>query len=407
MDFQSQLNGLAARFTDAVPAIMGALIILLIGWLIAKVLSGLTRRLLNRTDLDNRIARSTTGTSSVSPERAIAKLVYYIVMIIALLAALDVLGIRTVMDPLNNMVNKFLGFIPNLVAAAIIGFIGYILAQVVSGLVAMGATFLEGISMRAGLDPRISLTNILKMVVFVLVFVPFLIAALDALGIESITEPAKLMLAQFLDAIPRIFSAIIVIALFYIGGKFITGLLESLLLSVGADDLSRRLELGGLIGERTSLSKLLANLAFFFIMFLGIITGVEQLEFERLNQILAEIFEVTGQIAFGLVILAIGNYLANLAYRTMSSGRNDTFIAGLARIVVLGLFLAIGLRTMGIADDIVNLAFGLTLGAVAVAVALSFGLGGREAAGEQMRRILRRFNEDDATSRKGDPGKPN
>jgi hypothetical protein len=47
-----------------------------------------------------------------------------------------------------------------------------------------------------------------------------------------------------------------------------------------------------------------------------------------------------------------------------------------------------GLRAMGIADDIVNLAFGLTLGAIAVAVALSFGLGGREAAGRQMEHWL-------------------
>ena len=39
---------------------------------------------------------------------------------------------------------------------------------------------------------------------------------------------------------------------------------------------------------------------------------------------------------------------------------------------------------MGIAESIVNLAFGLTLGAIAVAFALSFGLGGREAAGKQM-----------------------
>ena len=50
-----------------------------------------------------------------------------------------------------------------------------------------------------------------------------------------------------------------------------------------------------------------------------------------------------------------------------------------------------GLRAMGLADDIVNLAFGLTLGAIAVAFALSFGLGGREAAGEHMQHWLSQF----------------
>ena len=406
MNFEQQLELWLARFGDAVPAIVGALLILLVGWLIATLLQKLTRTLLTKTDLDNRIARSTTAGTTVRPERAIAKFVFYIVMIIAILAALDVLGINSVMAPLNNMVNDFLSFIPDLIGALLIGFIGYILARIVSGLVAMGATFLEGLSTRVGLDPRINLASILRTVVFILVFIPFLIAALDALSLDSITEPAKVMLGRFLDAIPRIFAAAIIIALFYIGGKFVTSLLQTLLQSLGTDRLSERLELGGLLGTGTSLSKLLANVAFFFLMFLGIITGIEQLGFERLNFILSDLFELTGQIAFGLVILAIGNYLANIAYRTMSSGRTDTFIASISRIVILGLFLAIGLRTMGIADNIVELAFGLTLGAVAVAVALSFGLGGREAAGEQMRRILKKFNNDEPTDDSADLTKP-
>ena len=75
-------------------------------------------------------------------------------------------------------------------------------------------------------------------------------------------------------------------------------------------------------------------------------------------------------------------------------GSNAVFFARLARYTILGLVLAMGLRAMGIADDIVNLAFGLTLGAVAVAVALSFGLGGREAAGRQMEHWLGRLRSE-------------
>ena len=70
------------------------------------------------------------------------------------------------------------------------------------------------------------------------------------------------------------------------------------------------------------------------------------------------------------------------------SGESAAALAGVLRAAILGLVLAMGLRAMGIADDIVNLAFGLVLGAVAVAFALSFGLGGREAAGKQMEHWL-------------------
>ena len=62
--------------------------------------------------------------------------------------------------------------------------------------------------------------------------------------------------------------------------------------------------------------------------------------------------------------------------------------------LIIGLVLAMGLRSMGIADVIVNLAFGLTLGAAAIAVALSFGLGGREAAGKLMEYWLSKIRRD-------------
>ena len=63
---------------------------------------------------------------------------------------------------------------------------------------------------------------------------------------------------------------------------------------------------------------------------------------------------------------------------------NAALLATSARIAILVLSAAMALREMGIANDIINLAFGLLLGAVAVAVALAFGLGGREVAGQHL-----------------------
>jgi hypothetical protein len=65
-----------------------------------------------------------------------------------------------------------------------------------------------------------------------------------------------------------------------------------------------------------------------------------------------------------------------------------------ARFAILGLVIAMGLRAMGIANEIVQLAFGLTLGAIAVAVALAFGLGGREAAGKLLDHWLAKLRRD-------------
>ena len=102
---------------------------------------------------------------------------------------------------------------------------------------------------------------------------------------------------------------------------------------------------------------------------------------------------LTGQILFGLTILIIGNFIANLFHKMLSKNENNTFVASIARGAILALFVAISLRTMGIANSIVELAFGLILGAVAIAIAiaLSYGFGGREAAGEHMKVILNKF----------------
>jgi len=83
--------------------------------------------------------------------------------------------------------------------------------------------------------------------------------------------------------------------------------------------------------------------------------------------------------------MALGNWVANVAASSFSKGTGNNFVATIIKVSIIAVFLAMGLRTMGLADDIVNLAFGITLGTIAVTIALSFGLGGREAAGKQIR----------------------
>ncbi len=98
---------------------------------------------------------------------------------------------------------------------------------------------------------------------------------------------------------------------------------------------------------------------------------------------MAQLIVVAGKVLAGLAIFAVGIYLASLAASLISSGASgqSRLLSTVARVATLALFGAMALQQMGIALQIVNLAFGLTLGALAVAFALAFGLGGREAAG--------------------------
>ena len=396
MDFNSIIEGFTAQFGSNLPKVIGALAVLIIGWFIAGIFRRLTARLLKRTNLDNRIFKGSSA--GFSSEKFVSKLVYYIILMMVLMVVLEMLGVTNVLDPLKDMVNKFLAFVPNLIAAGIIAFAGYIIATLGSEVLGFASDRIQAVGERVGVSADVNLAKIVKQIVFVIIFVPLLITALDTLQLKAISDPAKEMLSSMINAIPNILVAILIVGLFYYLGTYIRGIISSVLKNLGADEFPAKLGLGNMIGANQSVSHIIASVVFFFLMFTGIVTAMEKLEFARMSTMLNELLEVTGQIFFGLVVMAVGGFVANIAHKALSSSQDNPFLASLARILVLGLFLAIALRTMGIANDIVNLAFGLTLGAVAVAVALSFGLGGREAAGKQMEHILSKFRNEGGTS---------
>lgn len=401
---RDQLQNIANRVSDFLPDLIGALVVLLIGWLIAKGIKALVTNLLRKTKWDERMLGENKGSDS---NKLLGSIAYYIIMIIVLLIVLEILGINQVLLPLENMVDKFLGFIPNLVAAGIIGFVGYILAKFVSNLVSIGGNFLDRLVDKTGFKDTSKLIDILKKVVFIIIFIPFIIQAINALKLDAIAQPANEILNNFTGMIGNIIIAGLILAIFIWGGRFLTNFLEDLFKSMGLDKTAEKIQLDKMIGPNQSLSKIVANILYFFLVFIGIITAVEILDLNQLTSILDEVLQVTGQILFGLVILAVGNFISLLIYNAMSNSRNNNFIAGVIRWATLALFLAIALRTMGIANEIVELAFGLILGAIAVAVALSYGLGGRDAAGEHFREIIQKFRDDDSDESASSSNKPN
>ena len=267
------------------------------------------------------------------------------------------------------------------------------LAQIASEAVGFLAGQLDNISQKAGLTDSFRLSKIVKQLVFLFVFIPILLLALDKLGMKMITDPAKEMLNTMMGAIPNIIVAALILFVFYVAGKFVLGTVTELLRNLGVDEMPAKMGISNLMGEGKSLSKMVGNVGFFFLMFFGVITAVEKLGFGSLSVVLNDLLAMSGQIFFGLIVLIIGNHVSKLVSDYVA-GTDAKGLATIVRFATLGLFLAISLKMMGIADDIVNLAFGLTLGAVAVAFALSFGLGGRETAGKEMERFFNRFRKD-------------
>ena len=383
---ENMLDSITGSVGAFLPATIGAILILVIGWFLAGFLKRIVTKLIRKTGIDNKMK-----SEKVTLSKFIGKLVYFLAMIFVFMLALEKLGMQSVLDPVKNLLQGFLGFIPNIIGAGLVGYIGYMLATMVSELVGLASDTIKAYVPKLGISEGVDLVGILKKVVFILIFIPLLISALNILKMDSISVPATSILTQFFAAIPKVLLAALILLLFVLGGRFLSQMLKDILDKMNLDSLTKKMHLDNMIGN-TKLSNVIGNLVYFFIVIFGLMTALEKLEFEQLTTVLETITNLSGKILFGLVIILIGNWVSILAKNAFSKGNENSFVSSIVRTAVLAIFLAMGLKTMGMADDIINLAFGITLGTIAVTIALSFGLGGRPAAGKQMEKLLKKFN---------------
>ncbi|GLR17967.1 mechanosensitive ion channel [Portibacter lacus] len=391
MDYLNQLtSSLSDRFGTLLPTVLGAILVLIIGFFLARIVKKIVIKLLSKTKIDEKLNAKLKMT--VRADQFIAKLFYYLVVIYTLIIALNILGVTSVLQPLEEMVSSFLGYVPNIIAAGIIAFAGYIISKLVSEATGVISERLERVGAKYGINSEsFSLANLVKQVVFILIFIPILIVALDTLKMNAISDPATEMLRSLLSAVPKIIAAVIILVVFYVIGKYVVGILTELLRNLGIESIAEKMGLKKVIGDY-SVSKIIGNIALYFILFAGLMAAADKLEMESIQIIFGKIFFISGKIFFGIIILMVGYYISGIAYKALNSGTYSNYLAPVARFAILGIFLAFGLHTMGIAQSIVNLTFGLTLGALAVAFALSFGLGGQKAAGKQMQAFFDNIN---------------
>ena len=377
------------------PRLVAGTLLALIAWLVAVALRAVVTRVLDASGWDEKLSAS----AGMQPMRkSVGNMLFWLVILLFVPAILHVFDLGGLLDPVKVMVTKILDVLPNVFAAFVIGFVGWLLGKVLAGLVTniLAAAGADQGAHRLGLDPTLRISRIVGTIVLIFVFVPALIAALDALRIEAISRPASDMLGRTLGAVPNIVAASLILVVTYYVAKFAAGLLGRLLNSMGFDTSPEKLGLAGIFAGGMQPSQLVSMLVLFFAMLFATVEAANRLEFGQVRDVVTLFIKFGGNIVLVGAILTIGFWLANVAHDAIK--RADTTqsesLAGIARIAMLGLVIATGLRAMGIAERIVNLAFLLTFGAVAVAVALSFGLGGREAAGRQMEHWLAKFRKE-------------
>lgn len=415
------LTAFLSQVSLFLPKLVGALILLGFAWLVATVVKFVVSRTLRGFAIDERLnqAGATPTENQVLLSDTLANALYWFIFLLFLPPILDTLNLQQALEPINNLVNQILSALPKILKAGIIAAAGWLLATVVRRIVAnlLAATGTDQLGARFGIGRTTgsqSLSWIGGTLVYVLILIPTAIAALNALEIDAISVPAVAMLNRILSAIPNIFTAGLILVIAYFLGRFVADLVSNILTGIGFNNIFSWLGLQSSptetktspaqVDENATVlqqspqqtpSEIVGIIVLVGIMLFATITATDILGLTALTAIITQILEISGRVLIGIIIFAIGLYFANLAFNLIrSSGTSQSsLLAQTARIAIIVLVGAMALQQMGIAPNIVNLAFGLLLGALAVAVAIAFGLGGREIAAEQIRAWLEMFKD--------------
>ena len=358
-----------------------ALLVLLITWAVARAAKWAFAKLVDNIGFFQR--HTGTGTSL---GESLGKIVSLLIWLFGLLIILQVLGLGAVAGPIDSLLENVVEYLPRIVAAALVFFIGMMVARIVRDIV---RTTLETVNFdkwanRGGADDLTGNTAISKTIatiVYAIIVIFVSIMALDVLNIEAISGPASDMLRLIFAAIPNIIGAAFLLGIGYLISKFVVQILKEVLPGLGVD---RALADSGMVSEGTRTSGIIARVVQVAIILFFAIAATRLLGFPELTEILDAVLELAGRVVFGAVVIAFGFFIANLLARLIAGDGEGGTAATIVRWATIILFVFMGLQFTGIGGMIPANALTIIIAGVAVAGALAFGLGGREWAARKL-----------------------
>jgi len=361
-------------------------IILLVTWLIAKAAKWSFATLVDKVPLFQRAAASGDSIGA-----SLGWIVSLFIWLFGLIAVLQALNLNSVIGPVQGLINSFVSYVPKILGAGIIFFVGGMIARIVRDIV---QTTLSTISFdkwanlggAEAVTGNSTISRTIGTIVFILIFVPMGIAALDVLDIPSITDPAKDMLQMVLAAVPLIIGASLLLGLGFVIARWVGGMITEVLPGLGFD---RSVAAIGIVPEGSKASGIVATITQVAIMLFMGIAATRLLGFPELTLIVETVLDQGASVIFGAVLIAAGVVLARVLKGLVAAAAGEGIAPSLVHWLTVGLFVFIGLKQMNIGRQIVDYAFGAIAVGSAVAFALAFGLGGREAAARKLNDLIK------------------
>jgi len=391
LDTVSQpLNNVLNIIFAYLPKIGAALGLLIIAWVLASLAKMGISKASEAANVDERLnALDDEGSDKNNVSESLATAGYWLIFLLFLPIILSTLGMESLVQPLQDMLSKMLTYLPNIIKAVAVFFVGMFVARMVRKILTSfaAAAGADEVAERAGMTQ--SLSKLIGTLAFTFISLLVIVQSLNALNIESIAYPAQRMIDLIFTAVPGLVSAGLVLWIASYIGKLIAGVVTDLLTAAGFNGVTD--SLGIKMGVEKTPSEYVGRLVLFGVILFAILAATELLGFAPLSNLVTALIGFTVQVVLGALILGIGVVLANKVQALIVGAGVSGAAGNLAKVAILVLATAMALRQIGLAEDIINLAFGLLLGAIAIGAAIAIGLGSREIAAREVEALVDRM----------------
>ena len=355
-----------------------AILVFVVGRMLARMLRGVIIRVLGKTEIDDKLAELIGHESGAA--KGIANFVYYLVLLYLAILALGVAKLDEISGPLQDMLSKFLNFIPNIVGAGVLLYFVLIVAKVVKNLAAGvldGAKLDERLGSKGGEKP---VSNALVTALYCFIVLLFIPSVLQFLKIESVSKPVGDVVSQILSAVPNIIIASILVAVGILIGQIARRLVTNLLDAAGANKWPSKLGLDVPQDGSRSLSNVVGLVVMISVAVLMISAAISALNIGLLSGAAEGFAEGYFRVLLAVIIFGVGLLLAKYAFTNLSD-KNIT-LAKAARIAILVLTTVVALKRANLAPELTGLPYEFAIYALATAFgiggAIAIGLGGKE-----------------------------
>ena len=220
-------------------------------------------------------------------------------------------------------------------------------------------------------------------------------------------QPLQDALSLFLSYIPQLIGAVIILIIGYIVAKLLEAVVGRVLQAIGFDSWMER---GGIkqffdrAETKHTPATIIGKLVFWFVFIIALTMAADALGISQVSVVLGQLLAFIPSIIAAILILILAALLANFLSGIVRGATGSGILGSIAQYAIILYAGFIALTQLGIAVELTAPTFLILLGAVALAAAIAFGIGGREVARDVLEKAYRRSDEVTSDSGGQQPG---